>query len=360
MNIDDVHKTYIPLLAQGRRFSEDEVTAILQQVLSQRVQNGTTVQGGSSPETAIQNSRTQPTMLQRSPTAIPDAYLPPECQKTGQATPASDIYALGVTMVALLTGKSPELLRNSDGTWNWEDYCLVNDRLAGVLNRAIAAHPEHRYANAWQMQQALNPTADFTPVAPTLIESPLPNSSYSDRVVPTPTPQATQLSTTSPRQFPLWLWGIMAVAAILIFGSAGFGVSRWLTAKNSTATPNHSSHSPSVAPASPETPAKPVNPFKTVAYPQSSCGDLPPANPNAYPVTFYPVFLEKSDRNLQKVKWDFCRDAYPMIRKDTDREAIQVASFSTRERAELFAEFLQETVGWAEVGQVTIVYEMPE
>ncbi|MCT7979679.1 hypothetical protein [Laspinema olomoucense] len=363
MNMNGGSQSYRQLLAQrpGGRFLEDEVIVILQQVLSQLMQNGTEVQGSIALETLVQDADLQQARFVRSPdVVVPEAYLAPERQKTGLVTPGSDIYALGVTMLVLLTGKAPELLKNPDGTWKWEDYCMVNDRLAEVLNRAIAHHPEQRYSNLGQMSAALNPTP-VTPVSPRVIESPLPPSFQGNRLDTTPTSVATQLPLRSPHRFGVWQWGLSAGVATVICGLAGFGFNHWLSANQtpSLSTPFNSVSSSTQSPPASELPAEPLNPFKTAVYPQSSCGDLPPAEPNAYPVRFYPVFLEKSERNLQQVRARFCRDAYPMLRKDNNQEAIQVASFLSRERAELFRDFLGENVGWAEVGTVTIINEMP-
>lgn len=380
MNFNGENKTYRTLLAerQGRGFSENEVTAILQQVLSQLAQDETSVHGSISPDTLVQDSQSQQAILLRSPAAIPDGYIAPERQQTGtagEATSASDVYALGVTMVVLLTGKSPELLRNPDGSWNWEDYCLVNDRLVEVLNRSLAANPKQRYANVREMQQALNPTADFTPLPPTIIEPPPENAPIRDRDIPiskaTP-PVKTEVSTgTQSKLEPkleVWQWTLIGATVIGIFILAGFGLNSSRTANtlNSTSTTksspssppslsNYPTESPAISP-----PPQPINPFKNAVYPQSSCGDTLPTDPNAYPLSFYPVFLQKSDINFQKVTTQFCRDAYPMFRESKNIEAIQVASFISRERAEFFREFLQENVGIAEVGEATIIDQMPE
>jgi hypothetical protein len=377
MNVNGENKTYRTLLAerQGRGFSEDEVTAILQQVLSQLAQDETSVHGSISLDTLVQDSQSQQAILLRSPAAIPDVYMAPERQKTGEVTPASDIYALGVTMVVLLTGKSPELLRNPNGSWNWEDYCLVNDRLLEVLNRSLAANPKQRYANAREMQQALNPTADFTPLPPTIIETPAENAPIRDRHIPisaaSPPVKSsvkTEVSTVTQPKLEAWQWIAIGatVLGICILAAFGLNSSRTANTVNSTSSIKSSPSSPPSLPNYPteslaiSPPPQPINPFKNAVYPQSSCGDILPTDPNAYPLSFYPVFLQKSDRNLQKVTTQFCRDAYPMFRESKNQDAIQVASFSTRERAEFFREFLQENVGFAEVGEATIIDEIPE
>ena len=98
------------------------------------------------------------------------------------------------------------------------------------------------------------------------------------------------------------------------------------------------------------------NPFENVGFPQFSCGDSPPGSPNAYPVSFYPVYLEYSEDNLVQVKSRFCNDALSMYRKNKGRQAIQVASFTSLEKAQSFAQFLtNQGVGYADVGEPKII-----
>lgn len=82
-------------------------------------------------------------------------YSPPE-QYWGQASLASDIYALGATMHFLLTGKEPEALhRSSPAMLNSE----VSDICDAIVQKATAQDPLERYEHVEQMmhdcQQAL-------------------------------------------------------------------------------------------------------------------------------------------------------------------------------------------------------------
>lgn len=95
--------------------------------------------------------------------------------------------------------------------------------------------------------------------------------------------------------------------------------------------------------------------FDKSSFPKATCGDPLPSNIEEYPINFYPVFIDPSDRNLQIVTSQFCRDAYAMTKKDTGNKAIQVASFRTREQAQAFADFLKREVGSGEVGPPTVV-----
>lgn len=122
--------------------------------------------------------------------------------------------------------------------------------------------------------------------------------------------------------------------------------------------------SPSVtAPSKPSpvvTPVKPSNssnPFDKVQFPQPVCGDSLPTDPKAYPVKLYPVFVDYSESNLQIVKSKFCQDALPRTRKKTGKQALQVGSFLTVDRANAFKEFMLKNIGSGEVGEEPTVIE---
>lgn len=95
------------------------------------------------------------------------------------------------------------------------------------------------------------------------------------------------------------------------------------------------------------------NPFNRVNFPQASCGDRLPTDLDAYPVDFYPVYIEANDSNLQKVTSRFCEDAYVRKRKDTQQQAIQVGSFTSREKANNFKNFMLQQLGSGDVGKPT-------
>lgn len=89
-------------------------------------------------------------------------YAPPEQLSRGESGAHSDLYALGVTTLVLLTGLRPKFLQNPDGTWNWRIYARLKDeRLAWVLDRMVSLDPKKRYTNAQQVLADL----DRTPTA---------------------------------------------------------------------------------------------------------------------------------------------------------------------------------------------------
>ncbi len=83
-------------------------------------------------------------------------YAPAEQICLGQCFPSSDLYALGVTAVVLLTGKAPEVLLDRYSLeWQWQNYISVSPTLAEVLNKMLADKPKHRYHCAIDVLNAL-------------------------------------------------------------------------------------------------------------------------------------------------------------------------------------------------------------
>ncbi|MBK4730815.1 hypothetical protein JJD41_13210 [Oxynema sp. CENA135] len=112
------------------------------------------------------------------------------------------------------------------------------------------------------------------------------------------------------------------------------------------------------APISQPTPTPPVQPtniFDSVSFPQDACGDNLPEDPQAYPVDFYPVYIDYSESNLQAVKSKFCRDALKKYREAKGKDYIQVASFVGEERANQFKKLMQQELGSGEIGEATVI-----
>lgn len=83
-------------------------------------------------------------------------YAPPEQIRMGQCYPCSDLYALGVTAVVLLTGKDPNALMDQGSLeWQWHRHMAVNPSLAQVLHRMLADKPNRRYQSAQEVMADL-------------------------------------------------------------------------------------------------------------------------------------------------------------------------------------------------------------
>ena len=83
-------------------------------------------------------------------------YAPEEQMRLGRAFPCSDLYALGVTAVVLLTGKEPqELYDGSKAVWRWRSQVRLSPMLEGVLNKMLAHSPSDRFQDAGEVMRAL-------------------------------------------------------------------------------------------------------------------------------------------------------------------------------------------------------------
>ncbi|MEB3218914.1 MAG: serine/threonine-protein kinase [Nostocales cyanobacterium 94392] len=75
-------------------------------------------------------------------------YSPPEQLRLGQCYPSSDIYALGVCAVILLTGKMPYLLIDESLNWQWQKKVKISDDLTKILGKMLVELPTQRYQSA--------------------------------------------------------------------------------------------------------------------------------------------------------------------------------------------------------------------
>ena len=79
-------------------------------------------------------------------------YSPSEQMRLGKCYPCSDLYALGVTAIVLLTGREPNWLMDQNSLeWEWHSYVQVSDRLAQTLDKMLAEKPKDRYQSAQEV-----------------------------------------------------------------------------------------------------------------------------------------------------------------------------------------------------------------
>ncbi len=309
-------------------------------------------------------------------------YMPSE-QGLGRPRPSSDIYALGIIGIQALTQLYPNQLREDPTTGEilWQHQAQVSPGVASVLSKMVRYDYRDRYQSVNEVLQAIEQLSYSFP--PTQLPStpPLPVAPTQTLPVPPPEQNPVPVATAS-NKFPLLLGvGIAAVVS----GVTAFAYIKSVTTPppissqnpNSTsgvtASPDISSSLDSTSrgtpspdkgsspdsnprvPSSPlnTNPASSSNEFDRTQFPQANCGDSPPTD-SASPIEFHPVFIEYSESNLQTVKTNFCADAYKTTRKDSGEVAIQVASFTDRNQAELFSDFMNRKVGSGEVGQPTI------
>jgi serine/threonine protein kinase, bacterial len=84
-------------------------------------------------------------------------YAPAEQLDSGVANPGSDLYALGVTALVMLTGQEPEaLLDQRTQSWRWQEQVGASPALTAVLNRLVSPRVSDRYTTADQVMTDLS------------------------------------------------------------------------------------------------------------------------------------------------------------------------------------------------------------
>lgn len=88
-------------------------------------------------------------------------YSPTEQLQTGQVYPNSDLYALAVTAVVMMTGRKPEALMDQlTMTWRWHQWVpSLSPWFGKILNRMLSQKPSNRYQSATEVAQALRSIA---------------------------------------------------------------------------------------------------------------------------------------------------------------------------------------------------------
>ncbi|MDY7005018.1 MAG: serine/threonine-protein kinase [Cyanobacteriota bacterium] len=96
-------------------------------------------------------------------------YAPDEQMRLGIVAPHSDLYALGVTCLVLMTGKLPsELINTKTMEWQWSKELKLSPKFDGILNRMLAFIPSDRFQSAEEILVQLQPPEPEI-IAPTKI-----------------------------------------------------------------------------------------------------------------------------------------------------------------------------------------------
>ena len=146
-------------------------------------------------------------------------FAPPEQMSGSQVFQSTDLYALAVTAIVLLTGKNPEDLYDSfNNGWEWKNYAQVSQNLANVLDRMLLSSPNQRFQSAQDALDALTPQS----ASPSLTSFPTtlpPVTQPPHNPTPIPTPPIHSPAPNPPPQ-PLARQSNFSLLEIL--GSAAF------------------------------------------------------------------------------------------------------------------------------------------
>lgn len=154
-------------IGQNQLFSENEVTALLYDILSvvdyihsqniihQDIKPSNLIRRHSDGKIALIDfgAATHPNdILQQDVTFGTSGYIPLE-QKAGASTFNSDLYALGVTAIQLLTGIHPQQFKRHPLSQeiDWHSYLKknkLNKGLIAILDKMVCQHSGDRYTSA--------------------------------------------------------------------------------------------------------------------------------------------------------------------------------------------------------------------
>jgi serine/threonine protein kinase, bacterial len=128
---------------------------------------------------AVKNQVSQTAALQSGQTALTayaigtPGFAPPE-QMAMRPVYSSDIYALGVTCIYLLTGKSPKDLdyNPTTGEMMWEQLVSIHPHLGNVLRKMLDVSVRNRYQSAEDVLRALEMEPYLDSLAQSLVTQP--------------------------------------------------------------------------------------------------------------------------------------------------------------------------------------------
>jgi serine/threonine protein kinase len=95
-------------------------------------------------------------------------FSPHEQLRGDSISPSSDLYALGVTVLWLLTGKdSKDLYTPRNGAWEFRQCVNISDGLSKILTKMLEYRPIDRYKSAAEVSRAISvlPRVNLVPIA---------------------------------------------------------------------------------------------------------------------------------------------------------------------------------------------------
>ena len=174
-------------------------------------------------------------------------YAPEEQMMRGKVSPSSDLYAVGATVLTLLTGKDASTIYNpAEASWEWHKYVNLSPELGAILDRLLQHNPQRRYQSAAAVIAVLPAITNYTvPIGsvPTIITtssnpiahankiSQLKTIEISPRNNTVATTLPTQLPTRDPHEWKKPAWQVTKVMSVAFFTCLGISaVVKWAQA----------------------------------------------------------------------------------------------------------------------------------
>ena len=165
---------------------------------------------------AVKQVTNSPTGAGNSSTGIYSlGFAPPEQMSGGQVFPSTDLYALAVTIILLLTGQKDisKLFDAYSNQIQWRDKVDISPYIAEILDKMLRSAPNQRFQSAEEVLIALDESTQ-----------PLPDTSISNhqpQAISQPAPPPLPKPTTSSSAVPMFsIWELLAGSAFSGFEGA--------------------------------------------------------------------------------------------------------------------------------------------
>lgn len=170
-------------------------------------------------------------------------FAPPEQMSGGQVFPSTDLYALAVTVITMLTGEEASQLFDAySNEWKWRTKATVKDQLADILDKMLLPAASQRFQSAAEVLEALFTLSSRRTIPPTAqpqpITQPIPAPLPVQPPPPIPQTQPVQPPPPIPQPQPVPLkpafatWELLAGAAFSGFEGALIAIALFSLVKN--------------------------------------------------------------------------------------------------------------------------------
>ncbi len=121
-------------------------------------------------------------------------FAPPEQMSGGQVFPSTDLYALAVTIVLLLTGQKDisKLFDAYSNQLQWRDKVSVSSHIAEILDKMLRSAPNQRFQSAEEVLMALDDSKQGVPIPDTSLNNYQPPVISQPAPPPLPKPSTTR------------------------------------------------------------------------------------------------------------------------------------------------------------------------